>query len=142
MDYKFKFSIITAVYNVEAYLDAAIESIINQNIGFLKNKKGNLKTFDSIEYGIVEYFYDLVEKKSSKRTKKMVPYKGDSKYIEDLIVYYTENIYTNVDTVTANRGTICYTIKLENEGDIDRYVADIKDKLMEMLDGHDVLHII
>lgn len=37
MDYKFKFSIITAVYNVEAYLDAAIESIINQNIGFLKN---------------------------------------------------------------------------------------------------------
>ena len=47
-----------------------------------------------------------------------------------------------VDTVTANRGSICYTIKLESEADIDQYVADIKEKLMEMLDGHDVLHII
>ena len=47
-----------------------------------------------------------------------------------------------VDTVTANRGSICYTIKLENEADIDQYVADIKEKLMEMLNGHDVLHII
>lgn len=25
----------------------------------------------------------------------------------------------DVDTVTANRGSICYTIKLENEADID-----------------------
>ena len=47
-----------------------------------------------------------------------------------------------VDTVTANRGSICYTIKLENEADIDQYVADIKEKLMEMLNRHDVLHII
>ena len=47
-----------------------------------------------------------------------------------------------VDTVTANRGSICYTIKLKNEADVDQYVADIKDKLMEMLSGHDVLHII
>ena len=37
MDYKFKFSIITAVYNVETYLESAIESIVNQDIGFLKN---------------------------------------------------------------------------------------------------------
>ena len=71
------------------------------NIGFIKNKEGKLKTFDSIEYGIVEYFYKLVESKSLKRNKKVVPYEGDSKYIEDLIIYYTENIYTNVDTVTA-----------------------------------------
>lgn len=71
------------------------------NIGFIKNKEGNLKTFDSIEYGIVEYFYRLIESKSLKRSKKVVPYTGNSKYIEDLIIYYTENIYTNVDTVTA-----------------------------------------
>lgn len=48
----------------------------------------------------------------------------------------------NVDTVTANRSSICYTIKLESEADVDKYVADIKEKLMGMLDGHDVLHII
>ncbi len=33
----FKFSIIMAVYNVENYLEEAIESIINQSIGFEKN---------------------------------------------------------------------------------------------------------
>lgn len=48
----------------------------------------------------------------------------------------------NVDTITANRSSICYTIKLESEADVDKYVADIKEKLMGMLDGHDVLHII
>jgi len=46
------------------------------------------------------------------------------------------------DVVTASRGSILYTIKLENEQDVDKYVADVKDKLMDMLDGHDALHII
>jgi hypothetical protein len=59
-------------------------------------------------------------------------------YIKALVV----PVVPNVDTVTANRGSICYTIKLENEADVDQYVADIKEKLMEMLKGHDVLHII
>ena len=59
-------------------------------------------------------------------------------YIKALVV----PVVPNVDTVTANRGSICYTIKLESEADIDQYVADIKEKLMDMLKGHDVLHII
>lgn len=44
--------------------------------------------------------------------------------------------------VTAYRSSLGYTIKLKNEADVDKYVADIKEKLMEMLDGNDVLHII
>ena len=48
----------------------------------------------------------------------------------------------DVDTVTASRNSISYTVKLENEEDIDKYVSDIKEKLVEMLEGHDVLHII
>lgn len=36
-DYQFKFSIIMAVYNVENYLNEAIDSIINQSIGFDEN---------------------------------------------------------------------------------------------------------
>lgn len=44
--------------------------------------------------------------------------------------------------VTAYRSSLGYTIKLKNEADIDKYVADIKEKLMEMLEGNDVLHII
>ena len=29
------------------------------NIGYLKDSKGNLKTYDNFEYGLVEYFYNL-----------------------------------------------------------------------------------
>lgn len=36
-DYKFKFSIVSAVYNVEPYLDEMINSIIKQDIGFKEN---------------------------------------------------------------------------------------------------------
>lgn len=71
------------------------------NIGFLLNKNHKLKTFDSIEYGIVEYFYDYVEKHPGKVNKKRVAYSGGSKYVENLIIYYTTHIYTNVDTNVA-----------------------------------------
>ena len=37
MDSSFKFSIIMAIYNVENYLTAAIESVIQQDIGFQEN---------------------------------------------------------------------------------------------------------
>jgi len=59
-------------------------------------------------------------------------------YLKALIVVDKPNI----DTVTINRSSICYTAKLESAKDIDAYVAEIKAKLMEMLDGHDILHII
>ena len=36
-NYSFKFSIIMALYNVENYLNEAIDSIINQTIGFEEN---------------------------------------------------------------------------------------------------------
>ena len=59
-------------------------------------------------------------------------------YLKALVVV---NI-PHVDTVTANRSSICYTAKLESEADIDRYVEDIKETLKKKLEGHDVLHII
>lgn len=43
---------------------------------------------------------------------------------------------------TTSRSSLGYSVKLKSEEDIDKYVADIKDKLMELLDGNDVLHII
>lgn len=36
-EYKFKFSIIMSVYNVQEFIDEAVESVINQDIGFEKN---------------------------------------------------------------------------------------------------------
>ena len=59
-------------------------------------------------------------------------------YIQKLVV----EVLPNVDTVTLGRASVCYSVKLENESDIDKYIADIKETLMEKLNGHDVLHII
>ena len=46
------------------------------------------------------------------------------------------------DTVTANRSSLCCSAKLKNEADVDAYVAQVKEKLLQLMDGHDVLHII
>jgi len=77
-----------------------IGEIKNNNIGSLRNKEDKLEKYISIEYGIVEYFYNLVESYPEKQNKKVVPYNGDSTYIENLIMYYTQ-IYTDVDTTLA-----------------------------------------
>ena len=48
----------------------------------------------------------------------------------------------NTDIVTANRANVCYTAKLESEEDIDKYLAAVKKKLLDILGDHDILHII
>ncbi len=59
------------------------------------------------------------------------------RYLQKLVT-----VETSVDTVTMNRSTVCHTMKLQSEADIDAYLAEIKKTLMERLEGHDVLHII
>ena len=41
-----------------------------------------------------------------------------------------------------SRSTICHTMQLKSEADVDKYVAEIRKTLLQKLDGHDVLHII
>ena len=36
-DYKYKFSVVIPVYNVEKFLEETVDSVINQTIGFKKN---------------------------------------------------------------------------------------------------------
>lgn len=69
------------------------------NIGNLKDENGNPKTYNSFEYGIIEYFYYLNDTSSDLRNIKYEPYDGNPQYIENLILYYS-SIYTNVDSTT------------------------------------------
>ena len=47
-----------------------------------------------------------------------------------------------VDMVTVNRSSLCYSARIKSEEDVDLYVEALKEKLMGMLDGHDVLQIL
>ena len=46
------------------------------------------------------------------------------------------------DVVSTSRSGVCHAAKLESAEDVDKYVADVKAKLLQMLNGHDALHII
>ena len=74
--------------------------IINNNIGIIRDKDNNIIEYPNVEYGIVEYFFDLLNTNRIERKKRLVPYEGNSEYIEKLITFYT-SIYTNVDASTA-----------------------------------------
>ena len=63
-------------------------------------------------------------------------------YLKALVIPPVQPDGPKIDIVSANRSSVCYTAKLKSEADIDQYVAEIKEKLMDMLEGHDVLHII
>ena len=71
------------------------------NVGFLLDSKGNVKTFANDLYGLVEYFYSYVKNNPKKVNNKRVAYKGSADYVENLIIYFSEHIYTDVDTTTA-----------------------------------------
>ena len=75
------------------------DEFISTNIGYLKDKNGNLYVYDNFEYGLIEYFYDLNENHKDLRHVNYEPYTGSSDYVEKLIMYYT-SIYTNVDRTT------------------------------------------
>jgi len=70
------------------------------NIGKIKDKKGNLKKYNSFTEGLIEYMYKFVEKKPHLVSNKSNKFTGTAQYIIDLIKYYT-GIYNNVDFTTA-----------------------------------------
>lgn len=71
------------------------------NVGFLLDSKGKVKTFANDLYGLVEYFYSYVKNNPKKVNNKRVAYKGSADYVEKLIIYFSEHIYTDVNTTTA-----------------------------------------
>ena len=77
-----------------------IENIEQTNIASLIDDEGNIKTYPNTEYGIVEYFYELVNTNKLERNRKIEPYTGSSEYVENLVIYFSK-IYDNVDTSIA-----------------------------------------
>lgn len=71
------------------------------NVGFILDDNGSVKKYNNVLYGLVEYFYDYVENNPKKVNKKRIPYTGNAEYIENLIIYFTKHVYTNVDTSIA-----------------------------------------
>lgn len=70
------------------------------NIGVLRNKNGELKTFGSFEEGLIEYLFEFAKQNPKLVSNKINPCKKNADYIVDLIKYYT-SIYDNVDYLTA-----------------------------------------
>ena len=92
-------------YDVETIkndlIDRNLDTEINENnIGNIKDQDGNIIIYPNPEYGIVEYFFDIMDNNRLERTKKLMSYEGESDYVEKLIIYYS-NIYSNVDTSIA-----------------------------------------
>ena len=85
----------TVILELKALRNENAEFDIN-NMGYLKNKVGKLVSYPNPEYGLIEYFYYLNKRRPELRTRKVVPYQGGAKYIEQLIVYFG-SIYDNVN---------------------------------------------
>ena len=89
---------------------------------------------------------ELEDKKSSaEQSGKLTALDAMKIQIANIRQRYLQKLVTvepSVDTVTMNRSTVCHTMKLQSEADIDAYLAEIKKTLMARLAGHDVLHII
>ena len=75
-------------------------NINENNLGNLKDELDNVINYPNPQYGLIEYFYDLINTNSMDRTRNIVSYDADSEYVEKLIIYFS-NIYDNVDTSIA-----------------------------------------
>ncbi|MBQ3918813.1 MAG: BREX system P-loop protein BrxC, partial [Oscillospiraceae bacterium] len=106
------------------------------------------QTADHTQTDIVQQADDALNEKrrAAEKAEKLTTLDAMKIQIANIRQQYLQKLVVvaqpTVDTVTMNRSTICYTMKLKSEADIDEYVAEIKKTLMDKLNGHDVLHII
>ena len=71
------------------------------NVGYLRDKDGNLLKYDSAQYGLFMYLQNYADEHPESVDTTRKSYTGNAKYVEELIIYFTKNIYTNVDTNLA-----------------------------------------
>ena len=116
--YKYKFSVIIPIYNVENYLRDAIESIINQSIGFI----------DNIQLILVN--------DGSKDNSEKICIEYKQKYPENIIYIKQEN--SGVSSA-RNNGINYIEGKYVNflDGD-DKWNLDVFEKVWDFFENNDV----
>ena len=106
--------IIDASNGIEFIKDDLIKRNTNKtfpenNIGGLINKENELLSFPNIEYGISEYFLELKEEYPEKSKNKIIPYTGDSEYIEKCVTPFVTFMLLIIDFGRRIRMSCCST---------------------------------
>lgn len=133
--YQFKFSIIMAVYNVENYLNEAIDSIINQSIGFEENVQLIL-----VDDGSIDKSRDIAKDYSEKYPENIIflsKENGGQASARNLGLKYTKGKYLNFldsdDYISKNTLEEAYSFFEKHFDEID--VLAIPMILFERVEG-------
>ena len=109
-DYSSDISLLSKTFGLdEKEVIASLEKLYDENpdefeitnVGYLKDAKGKIKVYRSAQYGIYMYLQNYADEHPESVSNKHVGYSGNAEYVEKLIMYYTKNIFTNVDTNMA-----------------------------------------
>lgn len=120
-DYKYKFSIVMAVYNVEHYIEKSIQSIIDQDIGFKENVQLIL-----INDGSTDNSSNICEKYEKLYENNIVYLKKDNGGVSsarNLGLQYVKGKYVNFldsdDLLSENTCKLVYDFFEDNYNNID-----------------------
>ena len=123
MNYKFKFSIVSAVYNVGPYIDEMIKSIVNQDIGFEKNVQLIL-----VDDCSTDNSFDICTKWQEKYPKNIIAIRlpcnsGGASVPRNEGMKYVEGKYINCtdpdDFLTLNTLSSVYNFFEQHENEMD-----------------------
>jgi len=74
---------------------------VETNCGYLFDSNNSLLTYSTVQRGLVEYINDFIDRNPDKVSLRKESYTGSSTYVENMIIYFTKYVYTNVDTDIA-----------------------------------------
>ena len=139
--YKFKFSIVSAVYNVEKYIGETIESIINQDIGFEDNVQLIL-----VDDCSKDKSFEICRSYAEKFPKNIIAVQlpknsGNASTPRNTAMQYVEGKYINCtdsdDILTTNTLSLVWDFFEEHESETDMVAIPI-----DMFYNNDITNIV
>ena len=128
-NYKFKFSIVTAVYNVEPYIEETIDSILAQDIGFADNVQLILVD-DCSRDASFEICRKYAEKYPDNITAIQLPQNsGNASTPRNEAMKYVEGKYITCtdsdDVLTSNTLSLVWSFFEDHEDEVDMVAIPI-----------------